>query len=67
MLILVRNLREDICINDDIVIKVLDIHKGFVKFGVAAPKKLRVDRAEVRKRINAGIPHIVKLKRRNKK
>jgi len=51
MLILTRYPGQKIMIGDDIVITVLSNQYGQVKIGVDAPKSLRVDREEVRERI----------------
>jgi carbon storage regulator len=53
MLILSRRPEEELLIGDDIVIKILFIRGGVVRIGIEAPKSVRVDRGEVRKRINA--------------
>ena len=53
MLVLSRKLGEKIRIGDDIEIVVVRIGGGQVSIGVAAPKKIRVDRNEVREKIEA--------------
>jgi carbon storage regulator len=40
-------------IGNQIVVTVLGVKGGQVRIGVAAPKDMRVDREEVRERINA--------------
>lgn len=52
MLILTRRIGERIIIGDDIKVTVLGISNGQVRIGIDAPKQLRVDREEVRERIN---------------
>lgn len=52
MLILTRRIGERIIIGDDIKVTVLGISNGQVRMGIDAPKQLRVDREEVRERIN---------------
>lgn len=53
MLILSRNVGQSIMIGNQIVVTVLGVKGGQVRIGVAAPKDMRVDREEVRERINA--------------
>lgn len=53
MLVLSRRLGETLVIGDDIRLTVLGITGNQVRIGVAAPKDVRVDRAEVRVRIDA--------------
>lgn len=55
MLVLSRRLEETIIIGDDIKVTVLGINGNQVRIGIDAPKDVRVDRSEVRDRINAGI------------
>ena len=47
MLILTRGIGEDICIGDDIVVKVNDIRGGRVRLGIQAPDHVSIDRREV--------------------
>jgi carbon storage regulator len=47
MLILTRGVGEDICIGDDIVVKVNDIRGGRVRLGIQAPDHVSIDRREV--------------------
>jgi len=56
MLVLQRKVNEDILIGDGIKIKVLSIKGDKVRLGFTAPAELRVDRAEVRARIDAELP-----------
>jgi len=52
MLILTRYPGQKIMIGDDIVVTVLNNQFGQVKIGVDAPRNMRVDREEIRDRIN---------------
>jgi carbon storage regulator len=56
MLILTRRCNETIRIGDDIEVTVMAIDRGQIRIGITAPKHVRVDRQEVRERIDAGIP-----------
>lgn len=47
MLILNRKIGEDIIINNNIIIKVLDVVEGKVKIGIEAPKEIKILRQEV--------------------
>ncbi|MFV3288107.1 carbon storage regulator [Pseudomonas sp. NY11955] len=51
MLVIGREVGEIIVIGDDIRIKVVETREGVVRFGVDAPRKVPVHRAEVYKRI----------------
>jgi carbon storage regulator len=53
MLILTRRNGEAIMVGDDIQVTVLDVKGNQVRIGVTAPKDMRVDREEVRERIDA--------------
>ena len=53
MLILTRRIGETLHIGDDIAVTVLGFKGSQVKVGVVAPKDTRVDREEVRRRIEA--------------
>lgn len=53
MLVLSRHINESIIIGDDIVVTVVDIRGDKVRLGVTAPQAVRVDRDEVRARIDA--------------
>ena len=53
MLILTRRIGETLKIGDDITVTVLDVKGTQVRVGVVAPKDVRVDREEVRRRIVA--------------
>jgi len=47
MLVLSRNCESEICIGDDVTIKVLEIHKRHVKLGIQAPSRVAVRRREL--------------------
>jgi len=51
MLVIGREVGEVITIGDNIRIKVVDSRNGMVRFGVEAPRKVMVHRAEVYRRI----------------
>jgi carbon storage regulator len=51
MLILTRKLGEGIRINEDIVVKVVDIRGNQVRLGIAAPRSVPVHREEVHEMI----------------
>jgi carbon storage regulator len=53
MLVLTRRIGETLKIGDDIIVTVLGVKGTQVKVGVVAPKGVRVDREEVRRRIEA--------------
>jgi carbon storage regulator len=52
VLVLTRKVDEDVLIGDGIVVTVLSIRGDQVRLGIAAPRDVRVDRSEVRDRIN---------------
>lgn len=52
MLILTRKPPQQIMIGTDIVVSILEVKGQQVRIGIAAPKNVRVDRDEVRERIN---------------
>lgn len=56
MLVLSRRLGEVLKIGDDIEVTILGINCNQVRLGVAAPKHVAVDRAEIRARKDAGHP-----------
>lgn len=56
MLILTRRLGESIKIGDDVQITVLAVGGTQVRIGIAAPRNLPVDRAEVHERKKLGLP-----------
>lgn len=47
MLVLTRRTGESIRIGDDIVIRILDIHRGQVRVAIAAPRAIPVHREEI--------------------
>jgi carbon storage regulator len=51
MLVLTRKLNEEICIGDNITLKVVAIADGQVKIGIAAPSSVRIYRAEIYKEV----------------
>jgi carbon storage regulator len=51
MLVLTRKLGESIRINDDIVVKVVDLDSRHVKLGIEAPRNISVNREEIYERI----------------
>lgn len=53
MLVLARKLGEKIVVNGNIEICVVELKKGVVRIGVAAPKSMPVHRAEVQAEIDA--------------
>jgi carbon storage regulator len=53
MLILTRKPTQQIMIGPDIVVTILEVKGQQVRVGVAAPKHVRVDREEIRERIDA--------------
>ncbi|WP_054886406.1 carbon storage regulator CsrA [Pseudomonas sp. NBRC 111130] len=55
MLVITREIGEVITIGDDIRIKVVETRNGVVRFGVDAPRKVPVHRAEVYRRIKAAL------------
>ena len=48
MLVLSRKLGERICIGDDIVVIITQIHGGRVRLGIEAPRAVSVCRDEIR-------------------
>jgi carbon storage regulator len=53
MLVVTREVGEVITVGDDIRIKVVELRSGVVRFGVEAPRRVPVHRAEVYRRIKA--------------
>lgn len=51
MLVLSRKLRESILVGDNIVLTVLKIDGNQVSLGVSAPRDVRIDRKELRDRM----------------
>lgn len=52
MLVLTRHLGERIMIGDSIVIEVVAVRGDAVRIGVTAPADIRVDREEIRERVD---------------
>lgn len=52
MLILTRRSGETIMIGDNVTVTVLSVKGNQVRIGVNAPREMRVDREEIRERIN---------------
>jgi len=53
MLILSRKVGQEILIGDDIVVTVTQVDRGgVVRIGIKAPGSVRIDRPEIRDRIN---------------
>lgn len=53
-LVLSRQCDEDILVGDNIVVRIVDIRGDRVRVGISAPASVRVDRREVRERIDRG-------------
>lgn len=53
MLVLTRLPNETIVIGDNVRVTVLGVRGNHVRIGIAAPQTVRVDREEVRERIDA--------------
>ncbi len=51
MLILTRKMGESIRINDNIVIKIVELDSRHVKLGIEAPRNIAVNREEIYERI----------------
>ena len=47
MLVLSRKPEEKILIGKDVIIQVVEIHKGRVRLGITAPKSIRIVREEI--------------------
>jgi carbon storage regulator len=52
MLILTRRVGETVMIGNDVTVTVLGVKGNQVRVGINAPKDMRVDREEIRERIN---------------
>ena len=55
MLVLSRNLDEEIIINGEIVIKVIGINEKQVKIGIQAPRSVNILRGEVYEKVKQSI------------
>jgi len=68
MLVLSRNLNEQVMIGDDIVVEVVDIRGSKVRLGITAPKDISVHRKEVyeaiQKEKEITVKNIAKLEQR---
>ena len=53
MLVLTRHPGEVVCIGEDVTFEVLDVRGNQVRLGIKAPKEMRVDREEIRRRKDA--------------
>ncbi|MFW5775511.1 MAG: carbon storage regulator CsrA [Chitinivibrionales bacterium] len=51
MLVLTRKLGESIRIQDDIIIKIVDLDGRHVKLGIEAPRTISINREEIYERI----------------
>lgn len=47
MLVLCRRISESVCIGEEVTVTVLSIKGNQVRFGIAAPRSLSVDRGEI--------------------
>lgn len=52
MLILTRRTGETVMIGDNVTVTVLGVKGNQVRLGINAPKNVRIDREEIRERIN---------------
>jgi len=52
VLVLSRYRDESIVIGDDVIVTIVDIRGDKVRLGISAPRDVRVDRVEVRERID---------------
>lgn len=50
MLVVTREVGEALRIGDEITVTVLDVHGGYVRIGIAAPKEVLILRGELRER-----------------
>jgi carbon storage regulator len=53
MLILTRRIGETVVIGDNVEVTVMGVNGSQVRIGIEAPKDMRVDRTEIRARIDA--------------
>jgi carbon storage regulator len=56
MLILTRRPVESICIGDEVTVTVLGVVGNQVRFGIDAPRKITIDRAEIHERKKRSAP-----------
>tara|TARA_Y100000296_G_C5027128_1_gene182830 strand:- start:394 stop:558 length:165 start_codon:yes stop_codon:yes gene_type:complete len=50
MLVLSRRKNEGLLIDNQITVKILDIHQGWIKIGIEAPKNINILRTELKKK-----------------
>ena len=55
MLILTRKVGESVIINDDILVKIVDIQGSQVRIGIEAPTSIEIYRKEIYDRIHAAL------------
>ena len=55
MLILTKKIGEAIILDDDIEVTVMEIQNGQVRFGIDAPKEVKVYREEIYERMQAEV------------
>lgn len=55
MLILTRRIGETLMIGDEVTVTVLGVKGNQVRLGTNAPKDMRVDREEIRERVEQGL------------
>ncbi len=58
MLILTRKIGESIIINDDIMVKVVDVQGSQVRIGIEAPAAIDIYRKEIYDRIHYAIKNV---------
>lgn len=54
MLVLARKLHEKVAVGDDCIITVVELRSDRVRLGFEAPREIKIDRWEVRQRIDRG-------------
>jgi len=58
VLVLTRRWGETVVIGEDVELTILSVVNNQVRFGVAAPRHIAVDREEVRLRKDTGLPQL---------
>ena len=58
MLILTRKIGESIIINDDILVKIVDVQGGQVRVGIDAPSSVDIYREEIYDRIHSTLKKV---------
>lgn len=53
MLVLSRKKGESIVIGDNVTLTVVEVRGDCVRLGITAPREVRIDRSEVRERMNS--------------